>query len=318
MAKGNLLLGMSRGKIGDIVVTRGAGEQVARARNRNPKNPRTNKQMAQRAALATVVEFFTRGKRNLFKFAFESKRKGESDYNAFVRANINRVPMQSRKTLVENGSIFGGFVLSQGSLTAPLFTFSEEYPNGVLSTGAVGVAGSALTIGKLSQLICDINGLENGDIITIVAIASGAQAINDTMADAVEQRSLTNYGGPDKWTIRQFTLDVTSTVLASTLGIFDVADVTAEDTFVPFAANVFGVAADDHDKVDMMSVIASRNTSSGLKVSTSQLAYGEDSIAVVDLGMSDDWKIWVAKHWNDATSLDVAPDNILEGSISEN
>ena len=42
MAKGNMLMGYSRGSVGDVTFARIKGQQIARARNRNPKNPKTN------------------------------------------------------------------------------------------------------------------------------------------------------------------------------------------------------------------------------------------------------------------------------------
>lgn len=318
MGKGNLLLGMGRGKVGDLVLTRGAGEQIVRARNRNPKNPQTTKQMAQRAALATVVEFFTRGKRNLFKFAFESKRKGESDYNAFVRANINRVPVQSRKTIVENGPVFGEFVMSQGSLSQPSFDFSGGHSTGALFTAPLPSAGDTLTIGELSSAIIALNGYLDGDIITIVAIHNTGDFIAEEFDSAIDYGELIAAHVPSAWVIRQFTLDSNSTALVSSLGIFNKSAITQGAKYVELDNNVFGVDGEEGGSADMLAVIVSRNTPSGLKVSTSTAKVTAGAVDVMSVGMADDWKIWVAKHWNDATSLDVAPDNILEGSISEN
>lgn len=48
MAKGNMLLGMSRGSVGDVTFYRSGGSQRARARNRKPANPMTVRQQTQR------------------------------------------------------------------------------------------------------------------------------------------------------------------------------------------------------------------------------------------------------------------------------
>lgn len=53
MATGNMLLGYARRKLGDVVFYRADGQQRARARNRNPRNPRSAKQAVQRMVLAT-------------------------------------------------------------------------------------------------------------------------------------------------------------------------------------------------------------------------------------------------------------------------
>lgn len=48
-----MLLGFARKKLGDVVFYRSSGEQISRARNRNPRNPRSDKQAVQRMVLAT-------------------------------------------------------------------------------------------------------------------------------------------------------------------------------------------------------------------------------------------------------------------------
>ena len=51
MAKGNLFLGMGRGSVGDVTFYRADGQQLSRARNRKPRNPKTNAQLIQRASV---------------------------------------------------------------------------------------------------------------------------------------------------------------------------------------------------------------------------------------------------------------------------
>lgn len=58
MSKGNLLLGYGRGALGDLVLSHYAGEQIARARNRKPKNPQTTLQMIQRVILKTCSQAY--------------------------------------------------------------------------------------------------------------------------------------------------------------------------------------------------------------------------------------------------------------------
>lgn len=318
MSKGNLLFGQARGKVGDLVLTRVAGEQVARARNRAPKNPRTIKQMVQRAALATLVEFFTRGTRNLFKFAFESKKPGESDYNAFVRANIGRVPVQSKKTIKEDGYIGGDFIMSQGSLPAPSFGMEAHDGGFELYIGAAGVAGSALTVGQLSQLIIDKNGLQDGDIITICGVAAPGYTGSSDLKSAMEAGVLVSGEGGTHWVIGQFTLDVNSTELASSLGIFDLSSVTASSKSVLLRNDFWGGVDMTPGSVAMLTIIASRVLGSAVKVSTSRMLCAGGLGLSNQVGMSDEWKAWVAKHYMDSTTFDAKPEDILKGSLSKN
>lgn len=62
MAKGNMFLGMSRGSVGDVTFYRNRGNQVARARNRAPMNPKTEAQTIQRMILATASKAYSRMK----------------------------------------------------------------------------------------------------------------------------------------------------------------------------------------------------------------------------------------------------------------
>lgn len=318
MSKGNLLFGQARGKVGDLVLTRLAGEQVARARNRAPKNPRTTKQMVQRAMMATLVEFYTRGTRNLFKFAFESKRPGESDYNAFVRANMGRVPVMSKLTIKDDRFVHGRYVMSQGSLPAPVFGYNDEFDSGVLESAAVPAAGATLTIGDMSKAIIARNGLLDGDIITICAIYDPQADISTDMADAMSEGATTHNCSTTKWTVSQFTLDVKSTALVSTLNIFDVDSIESGSTYLPFKAGSIGVGPNTGSAPSMLTVIASRNVGSSLLVSTSELKLSDRLVSADEYADSDEWKTYVAKHYMEATSFEAKPEDILKGSISKN
>lgn len=117
MAKGNMILGYLRGAIGDIVFWRAKGQQMARARNRAPANPRTEYQMTQRAKWANVAKFVKMAPPRFFKFAFEGKGVSLTDYNVFYRENILRSPMISRTASANPAyPALGNFVMSRGSL----------------------------------------------------------------------------------------------------------------------------------------------------------------------------------------------------------
>lgn len=86
MAKGNMFQGMARGKVGDVVFYRMNGWQMARVRNRKPKNPRTPEQMYQRAIIATVMKSYAAGK-EIFDHSFQDYRFGEDNMRRFNSLN---------------------------------------------------------------------------------------------------------------------------------------------------------------------------------------------------------------------------------------
>lgn len=86
MAKGNMFLGMARGKVGDVVFYRADGQQLSRVRNRNPRNPRSDAQLFQRAIMASIVQAYTAGKA-IFDHSFQGYSVGAQNQREFLKRN---------------------------------------------------------------------------------------------------------------------------------------------------------------------------------------------------------------------------------------
>lgn len=86
MSKGNLFQGQGRGKVGDVVFTVRNGEQIARVRNRHPYNPRSPRQLMQRAIMTTISMAYSAGK-NIFDHSFQGKSVGDACNNYFMKRN---------------------------------------------------------------------------------------------------------------------------------------------------------------------------------------------------------------------------------------
>ena len=56
MARGNLLLGKAKGKLGSVVFAQANGEQITRSKPESVKNPKSTGQNSQRAILATIAK----------------------------------------------------------------------------------------------------------------------------------------------------------------------------------------------------------------------------------------------------------------------
>lgn len=103
MAKGNLFLGMGRGKVGDVVFYRMNGWQMARVRNRNPKNPRSVEQLYQRAIIATVMKSYSMGK-EIFDHSFQGYNVGEGCMRRFLSMN-SRILREQVATDLTKGTL---------------------------------------------------------------------------------------------------------------------------------------------------------------------------------------------------------------------
>lgn len=301
MAKGNFLLGYARGKVGSLVFSRVKGQMVTKPRNTEPNNPKTLAQCYSRARFAAAVKFFTHGRQKLFKFAFENKTQFESDYNAFMRANVKMSPAIS-KAAFDNYDypVIAPFVMSKGSLQP----FNGEV-SGSNVTFALGVETPATlpsTVGELSALLIATERFQTGDIITVVTI-------NSTYDGDVPSVSAVGTGA-SQWDIKQIIIDTTSTD-----SIADVLGATAVDADGMLALMV---AADEHATFSACTLIHSRQLSTGLKVSTSMLYLTEAAAAAYEASIAEEMREAVAVSWQKGNTVDMQPEAILQGAIAYN
>lgn len=87
MSKGNMLLGMARGKVGDLVFTRRNGEQVTRPRVRVVNNPKTEGQQIQRMIFASVIWAYQKMKA-VCDHSFEGVKYGADSQAKFMSENL--------------------------------------------------------------------------------------------------------------------------------------------------------------------------------------------------------------------------------------
>lgn len=276
MSKGNMLLGNARGSVGDVTFQVLGGQQIAKKKSTQPKNPRTVSQMMQRAVFASAVQFFSRGQQNFFQFAFENKDAKLSDYNAFMSINAKMgVPMSPEMLSNPLCPAIGKFQMSKGSLTAP-----ETSINDAAAITTIGLALGAgdksyTTVGELSADLVGISGYAAGDIMTLVYIESQAKV--GTPTDPIDL-SAVEY--PASWSIKQFIIKTDDETALADLGIS--------------AAAIAGVVAITLEGISTTGAAAvccvhSRNTQNGLKVSSTMLTLNAVAEGILALGQAPEW-----------------------------
>lgn len=290
MSQGNMLLGYARGSVGDVTFYRSGGSQRARARNRKPNNPRSSGQMTQRAKFASAVKFYKRAVSNFFRFAYQDKKGNESDYNAFMRHNIQGAPLISKSAFDKQGyPALGNWVLSYGELQ-PLNYIAGEL-NSVIELPAT-YSSAPSTLGELSQGLIDSGFYEQGDIITVPMIDITGSPLPTATPTGVYTTA---------WKTAQFRVDYNSTDSLNNLGLGNVT--------VTQSSGIWMLNFSTHSA---FAVIVSRNTSGGLKVSRSELVYdAATGLALFNAYYDDNYKAEVLQDWQ--TSLEA----ILQGSLSE-
>lgn len=311
MAKGNIILGYLRGSIGDITFYRAKGQQMSRARNRQPANPRTEPQMATRSRLANAVKFFRQVDTGFFKYAFEDRKNNESDYNAFMRHNLQEsgyIGAQASK--IFSWPALGIWQMSEGTLPEIGAPFPQPQDAGTSIYFDLGVTldDSTSTIANLSNLL--ISGNRNvwrsGDIVTVVIYRATNRATLPTI-DVTETHEASSgviqfrLNSSDQRDLNDLTADVGGVTYA--LG-YD------SDGFFIYGLDSAGATAWANDYLGF-SVIHTRNTDKGLKVSRSYLASPSWEIAVIAGSQSTQYYQDVLADWGAASTA------ILQGGLSE-
>ena len=182
MAKGNMFLGMARGSVGDVTFYRKSGQQAARVRNRNPRNPKTAAQIIQRMILATASKAYSRLKL-ITDHSFEGVEYGSAsqsyflkramdDIRAFVSANYptaTETDVLNFRGLAEPNVVANageGLLISEGTL--PTIA-----PQLVTDDGVTSIIGAGETVPENPTIanVMTALGAEKGDQITLVGFS---------------------------------------------------------------------------------------------------------------------------------------------------
>ena len=112
----SLIVRGGRKQIGGMVLYSRNGETIARELAAQVTNPRTPAQMEQRVKLSNLVAVY-RANASWMRGAFENKKDRESDYNAFVSANVgNNAVALSKSDVAAGAAVVGNYKITSGSL----------------------------------------------------------------------------------------------------------------------------------------------------------------------------------------------------------
>lgn len=307
MAKGNMLLGMSRGSVGDVTFYRSGGSQRARARNRKPANPMTVRQQTQRAKFANAVKFHKQVTSNFFRFAYEDKKVNESDYNAFMRHNVgNSGFIGAKASKIASWPALGLWEVTAGSLPEITVTVSAEGSNFLTD---IGVMGNITTVGALSTALIALGDTwREGDILTVLMYRATAAGSLPTVDTETAHTASSSY--------LQIVLNSSDTTTLASLvgnlgGLEYVMSVDDTDGFF-VSGNASSWATAWNDDLLQCAVIHSRNTAGGLLVSTESMVANKPQVITDALNESGAYYNSVLADW------DAAAEAVLQGGAAAN
>lgn len=189
MAKDNLFLGYARGKVGDVVFSRLNGQQVSRARNRAPRNPRSVLQIAQRTIMKTNSLAYSY-LQAIANHSFEGFAEGMECQQRFSKLNVAQMRAQVADVL-QSGSddailecdefnftnkqellpVLRPYIISEGSLksVSSAATFSQDGTTTFITlTPANSLTGDIRR--PTYAEVCSLLGLDRGDQLTFCVL----------------------------------------------------------------------------------------------------------------------------------------------------
>lgn len=172
----NLWLRGTKKRLAGTVVYQSMGQTIQRELAAQVTNPRTETQMQQRVRWANIVSLY-RVLKPVMRYAFENKKRTQSDYNAFMSANITTSPIALTKQEAAAGAcVVAPYVLSKGSL--PPISINPEGVN--WRTNIYMLEGmdletcSVATFAK--QVLASNPGMREGDQLSFVRLT---QSVDD-------------------------------------------------------------------------------------------------------------------------------------------
>lgn len=180
MARGNLLLGKAKGKLGSVVFAQANGEQITRSKPESVKNPKTTGQNTQRAILATIAKVAAL-LTPIVDHSFANIKYGAVSVRYFRKINLGIL----RNNVISLGDTNYNLT-AKGGLAVPNYLKVSE---GNLPAFASSVDGAAMAFYMGSNTLSSEGnvtvsefrqaypGIQNGDQLTLVKMMKSAGSL---------------------------------------------------------------------------------------------------------------------------------------------
>lgn len=176
MAKFTGLLRKQVGSIGDLTFKQVGGVTIVSEKITQMTNPRTDAQMRVRTRWNNIVAMY-KGIRPLLNRGFESKAAGLSDFNMFMKMNMQKTPVYLTKQQVAGGAcVAAPYQITQGSLPAIVISGTGNNSATDIYLGSLTI-GASTTVAEFSQAVVQNNAdYKYGDQISYFEITQKTNA----------------------------------------------------------------------------------------------------------------------------------------------
>lgn len=174
----NMWLRGSKKRLGGSVFYQAMGQTRQRELAAEVRNPRTQSQMAQRVKWANLVNFY-RANASWMKFAYETKKTNQSDYNKFMSLNVANSRIYLPKSMAsQGGCVVDAYVMTQGSLASiEILAAQNNWKTNVYTPGMLeGV--TTYTVGEVSRAILGANpAIREGDQLSFIRFTQQTNSV---------------------------------------------------------------------------------------------------------------------------------------------
>lgn len=156
MAKFTGLLRKQIGSIGDLTFKQVNGMTIVSEKITHMTNPRTDAQMRTRTRWNNIVAMY-KGIRPKLNKGFENKAAGLSDFNMFMKMNMQKEPVYLTKQAVAGGAcVAAPYQITQGSIPAIVVTGTGQSGVTDIRLGSLDIVSST-TVAQFAQKVVENN-----------------------------------------------------------------------------------------------------------------------------------------------------------------
>lgn len=176
MGKLSGIISKISGSAGNVTFKVRNGETIVSEKVTQVRNPRTNAQMQTRTKWGNIIAMY-KGIRPLLNYGFENKPKNLSDYNMFVKLNMQRPAVYLTKQQVAGGGCVAcAYQITQGSLPAIVITGTGNSAATDIYLGSLTISATT-TVADFSKAVVQNNAdYKYGDQISFFEITQQTNA----------------------------------------------------------------------------------------------------------------------------------------------
>lgn len=175
----NFWLKGQKKKLGGSVIYQAMGQTRQRALATEVSNPRTAAQMNQRVKWANLVNLY-RANASWLKYAFETKKQNQSEYNKFMSLNVTNSRIFLTKQLAAVGAcVVDSYIVTQGSLPSiETVATSSGWATNIVLDNSTTITNNT-TVAQLSANILANNpAVREGDQLSFIRLTQMTNADN--------------------------------------------------------------------------------------------------------------------------------------------